>query len=77
MELIQRPPAPNGPGALVGLPAALTGCNHAMTATVIEDTELVFWTPNALTSSLRNRPDLCRELLGIFGEKMAENQKAC
>ena len=66
-----------GPGALVGLPAALTGRNYAMTATVIEDAELVFWTPDALTSLLRNRPDLCRELLGIFGEKMAENQKAC
>jgi CRP-like cAMP-binding protein len=64
-----------GPGALVGLPATLTGRNYAMTATVTEDAELVLWTPEALSSLLRNRPDFCRELLEIWGEKMAENQK--
>ena len=64
-----------GPGALVGLPATLTGRNYAMTATVTEDAELVFWTPKALSSLLRIHSDFCQELLEILGEKMAENQK--
>jgi len=64
-----------GPGALVGLPAALTRRNYAMTATVTEDAELAFWDFNDLDSLLQKRPDFCRQLLGILGERMAENQK--
>lgn len=62
-----------GPGALVGLPSTLTQRNYCMTATVTEDAELGFWSLSALDSLLRNRPDLCRQLLVILGEKMAEN----
>lgn len=62
-----------GPGALVGLPSTLTRRNYCMTATVTEDAELGFWSPEALDLLLRNRPDLCRQLLVILGEKMAEN----
>lgn len=62
-----------GPGALVGLPSTLTRRNYCMTATVTEDAELGFWSPEALDSLLHNRPDLCRQLLVILGEKMAEN----
>ena len=64
-----------GPGALVGLPAALTRRNYAMTATVTEDAELVFWSLGGLDSLLQRRSDLCRQLLEILGERMAENQK--
>lgn len=64
-----------GSGALVGLPATLTGRNYSMTATVTEDAELAFWPTQALDSLLRKRPDFCRQLLVILGEKMAENQK--
>jgi CRP-like cAMP-binding protein len=62
-----------GPGALVGLPSTLTRHNYCMTATVTEDAELGFWSPEALDSLLHNHPDLCRQLLVILGEKMAEN----
>src|ERR1700758_2647250 len=62
-----------GPGALVGLPSTITRNNYCMTATVTEDAELGFWSPEALESLLHNRPDLCRQLLVILGEKMAEN----
>ena len=62
-----------GPGALVGLPSTLTRRNYCMTATVTEDAELGFWSPEALDSLLHNRPDLCPQLLVILGEKMAEN----
>ena len=64
-----------GPGALVGLPATLTRRNYAMNATVTEDAELVFWSVRDLDSLLQKRPDFCRQLLEILGERMAENQK--
>jgi len=64
-----------GPGALVGLPATLTRRNYAMTATVTEDAELAFWSLKDLDSLLQKRPDFCRQLLEILGERMAENQK--
>jgi CRP-like cAMP-binding protein len=62
-----------GPGALVGLPSTLTRRNYCMTATVTEDAELGFWSPEALDSLLHNRPDLCQQLLVILREKLAEN----
>ena len=64
-----------GPGALVGLPAALTGRNYTMTATVTENAELVVWTREALDALLRNRPDLQQQLLTVLGERMAVNQR--
>jgi CRP-like cAMP-binding protein len=64
-----------GPGALIGLPATLTRRNYAMTATVTEDAELVFWSLRELDSLLQKRSDFCRQLLEILGERMAENQK--
>ena len=60
-----------GPGAVVGLLSALTGRNYSMTATVTEDAELGFWSPEALDSLLRGRPDLCRPLLAILGVHIA------
>jgi CRP-like cAMP-binding protein len=64
-----------GPGALVGLPATLSGRTYSMTATVTEKAELAFWDRKALNGLLREHPDYCRTLLEILGEKMAENQK--
>jgi len=64
-----------GPGALVGLPSTLTRHNYSMTATVTEDAELGFWSPDALDSLLRKRPELCQPLLAILGEKIAENHE--
>ena len=64
-----------GPGALVGLPATLTGRTYSMTATVTQDAELGFWSPEALDVLLRGRPDLCRQLLIILGERMAETNE--
>lgn len=64
-----------GPGALVGLPATITGGSYSMTATVTENAELIVWTREALDALLFNRPDLCQELIMVLGERMAENQK--
>jgi CRP/FNR family transcriptional regulator, dissimilatory nitrate respiration regulator len=64
-----------GPGALVGLPATLTRRTYSMTATVIDDAELGFWSLDELDLLLQRRPDFCRQLLVILGERMAENQQ--
>lgn len=64
-----------GPGALVGLPSTLTRRNYCMTATVTEDAELGFWSPEALDTLLHSCPDLCQQLLVILREKMAENDE--
>ena len=53
----------------------LTQHNYSMIATVTEDAELGFWSSEALTLLLRKRPDLCRQLLVVLGERMAENQQ--
>lgn len=64
-----------GRGALVGLPATLSGRTYSMTATVTEDAVLGYWSRNALECLLRERPQYYRELLDILGERLAENQK--
>ena len=63
-----------GPGALVGLPSTLTGNNYSMTATVTEDAELSFWSRERLSGLLRQRPELCRLLVAIMRERIAESQ---
>jgi CRP-like cAMP-binding protein len=60
-----------GPGALVGLPATLTKTNYSMTATVIEDAELGFLTPEELVSLLQKQPELRQQLLTILSAKVA------
>jgi len=63
-----------GEGALVGLPSTLTRRDYSMTATVTEDAELGYWTPEGLESLLREQPDLCHPLLLILGEWIAEER---
>jgi len=65
-----------GPGTVVGLPSALTRRNYSTTATVTEDAELGFWSPEALDSLLRERPELCLPLLAILAKRLAENYDA-
>lgn len=64
-----------GAGALVGLPSTLTRQNYSMTATVTEDAELGFVTPEALECLLHQHPDLYPPLLFILGEKIAESRE--
>ena len=64
-----------GQGALVGLPSTLTRQNYSMTATVTEDADLGYWSPDALDSLLRTHPDFCQPLLAILGAKIAESHE--
>lgn len=53
----------------------LTKRDYSMTATVTENAKVGFCTAHALDLLLRQRPDLCQELLAILAERMAENQQ--
>jgi CRP-like cAMP-binding protein len=64
-----------GPGTLVGLPATLTKRNYVMTATVTEDAELGFLSPQVLTSLIETNPELCQELLTLLSERVLEIQQ--
>lgn len=64
-----------GPGALVGLPATLTGHNYSMTATVTEDAEVGFISIKALQNLLRTRPEFCQQLLAILSARIAETDQ--
>jgi CRP-like cAMP-binding protein len=52
-----------GAGALIGLPSTVTRQNYSMTATVTEDAELGFLSPDGLENLLRKNPDLCLPLV--------------
>lgn len=64
-----------GIGALEGLPSTITRQNYSMTATVTEDAELGFLSPDALDSVLRKHPDLRQPLPVILREKIAESRE--
>jgi len=64
-----------GPGALVGLPATLSRGNYSMTATVAENSELGFLTPQDLVSLLHQEPALRQHLLTILSEKVAHSEQ--
>jgi CRP-like cAMP-binding protein len=59
-----------GPGALVGLPSTLTLHDYSMSATVTEDAELRFLTPERLHSLLRGHPELCGLLMAILKDRI-------
>jgi CRP-like cAMP-binding protein len=64
-----------GPGALVGLPATLTGRTYSMTATVTDDAELGFISCGQLKALLREQPELGRHLLGVLSAKLAQTEE--
>ena len=64
-----------GAGALVGLPSTITRQDYSMTATVMEDAELGFVSPDEFEALLREHPDLYHPLLVMLGEKVAESRE--
>jgi CRP-like cAMP-binding protein len=64
-----------GPGALVGLPATLSRTNYSMTATVTEDAELGFLTPQDLVSLLHQQREFRQHLLTILSAKVAHSEQ--
>lgn len=64
-----------GPGALIGLPATLTGRTYTMTATVTDDSELGFVSSEALKALLLVQPKACQELLAMLTAKIVQTDE--
>ena len=58
-----------GPGAIVGLPATVSGNPYSLTAKVVEDAELAFVPRNALLECLQDHPFLCFQVMDMLSEE--------
>ncbi len=63
-------------GALLGLSATLTRGIYSMTATVMENAVVAFWSREALESLLQRQPRYYRELVDILEESISGNERS-
>lgn len=55
-----------GSGAVIGLPATISGKPYSLTATVIDDAEIAFVPHAAVIESLKAKPSLCFQVMDIL-----------
>ena len=65
-----------GPGAVTGLPAAISGNPYSLTAKIVEDSELGFVPRAQLLECLRNNPLLCFRVMNILSDELADIRSA-
>jgi CRP-like cAMP-binding protein len=65
-----------GPGSVVGLPATLSNSPYSLTAEVLEDAQLVFVPAERLLTLLRERPQLCFDVMSILTEELTQTRTA-
>jgi CRP-like cAMP-binding protein len=65
-----------GPGSVVGLPASLSDSSYSLTAEVIEDAELVFLPRQRLLDLLREKTDLCFQIMNVLTEELTQTRAA-
>jgi CRP-like cAMP-binding protein len=65
-----------GPGAIIGLPATVSGNPYTLTAEVVEDSELAFVSRDLLVACLRNNPQLCFQVMDMFSDEIADIRSA-
>ena len=70
------PPRVLGPGAIVGLPATVSGNPYSLTARVVEDSELAFVAREALLACLRNNPILCFQVMDMLSGEISDIRSA-
>ena len=61
-----------GPGAILGLPAAMCSKAFQFSASAIEDSELGFLETRSLNEFLRITPDLCMQVVGMMSDELIE-----
>lgn len=62
-----------GPGALLGVPAAMCSKQYAFSVESLDDSTLVgFVETSALNDFLRNRPDLCMQVVLMMSDELIE-----
>jgi CRP-like cAMP-binding protein len=65
-----------GPGSVVGLPATLSNSPYSLTAEVLEDSEVVFVPAPILLDLLREKPQLCFDVMSILAEELTQTRAA-
>jgi CRP-like cAMP-binding protein len=63
-------------GSVVGLPAAVGGAPYSLSARVVEDSELVFVSRDAVTECLKKNPTLCFEVMDILSREISSTRTA-
>jgi CRP-like cAMP-binding protein len=65
-----------GPGAMIGLPASVSGNPYTLTAKVLEDSELAFVPRKSFVECLRNDSLLCLQAMDILSDEIASIRSA-
>jgi CRP-like cAMP-binding protein len=65
-----------GPGAVIGLPAAVSGNPYSLTAKVVEDSELDFIPRAQVVECLKNNLSLCFQVMDILSDEIADVRSA-
>jgi CRP-like cAMP-binding protein len=65
-----------GPGAIAGLPAAVSGNPYSLTAKVVGDSELAFVPRDAVMACLQNNPHLCFRVMDMLSGEIADINSA-
>jgi CRP/FNR family transcriptional regulator len=60
-----------GPGAIVGLPATVSGSPYSLTAKAVDDSELAFVPRKAVVARLKNNPVLCFQVMDMLSGEIA------
>jgi CRP-like cAMP-binding protein len=61
-----------GPGAILGMPAAMCGRAFQFSAKALETSEIGFIETAALNEHLRARPELCMQVVGMMSDELIE-----
>ncbi|MBZ5655606.1 MAG: cyclic nucleotide-binding domain-containing protein [Acidobacteriia bacterium] len=65
-----------GPGAIVGLPATVSGNPYSLTAKVVEDSELAFVPRDKVLPCLRDNPALCFQVMDMLSGEISHIRSA-
>jgi CRP-like cAMP-binding protein len=65
-----------GPGAVLGLPATLSGSSYSLTAEVVEDAQFAFIPRERMLEFLRMNPLLCFQVTQVLSEELFEMRAA-
>ena len=70
------PPRILGPGAIVGLPATVSGNPYSLTAKVVDDSELAFVSRAAVLECLQDNPLLCFQVMDMLSGEISDIRSA-
>lgn len=59
-----------GHGAVLGLPATMSGRAYSLTATLLQDSEIVHVPPERLRDLLRDNTEVCFEVVQVLGREL-------